>query len=587
MTSSIETGHLAPFWNDDYKSFPYIKQPVTEQEIQEWKQLGYDENNVKSFTGSMYDSRNPMPDWIDFIKQVFGLYNQTYTFYRMDTLEIMPVHSDHFRTYCRLNDCTPDQVYRVVVMLEDWKPGHYFEMNGVGHVNWKAGDWFKWKGDVPHAASNIGPESRYTLQITGLSVYVGQLNQLFKFNVPGIKDSPHDFPLIANDVLPKINLTNDSNIRAMVNMQCDYIAELDTINHSIDEQNLLNKDNLHFYLYEPLCSYHKDATINHTGTKHTQLFYSEFTEITPEELRAEELESIYNYAERNNLNNIIVHTCDYDVSNWYPKYSDRMKLICDDLFLKTQRPVIGLNTRFRNHLNKKFICLNWRFTRHRQLVSTFLAGEDGHLSWYYHSDFDLLKDNLYFDLSSWEQTHNRHYMKLMTGCDQLKLHGPYYVDKAASEQTETLVSYSANPWPKIEGFENGMSPALNNKIKDMLGQYYSESFVDIVNETRFAQPTANFSEKVFQAVQYMKPFIVVAPPKTLEYIRSFGFRTFNEFWDESYDDEYDHGKRLAKIFDVIQFILDTPLNDLANMYNDMQDIVEHNLQVYKDYISAR
>ena len=47
------------------------------------------------------------------------------------------------------------------------EPGHYFEFDGEAVANWKAGDYVMWQADVPHAASNIGTEDRYTLQITG------------------------------------------------------------------------------------------------------------------------------------------------------------------------------------------------------------------------------------------------------------------------------------------------------------------------------------------------------------------------------------------------------------------------------------
>jgi hypothetical protein len=40
-------------------------------------------------------------------------------------------------------------------------------MDDQAIVNWRAGDFIMWQGDVPHAASNIGIEDRYTLQITG------------------------------------------------------------------------------------------------------------------------------------------------------------------------------------------------------------------------------------------------------------------------------------------------------------------------------------------------------------------------------------------------------------------------------------
>ena len=56
---------------------------------------------------------------------------------------------------------------RALVMLEDWKPGHYLDLDDVAVTDWKAGDYFWWTDDTPHTAANIGTEDRYTLQITG------------------------------------------------------------------------------------------------------------------------------------------------------------------------------------------------------------------------------------------------------------------------------------------------------------------------------------------------------------------------------------------------------------------------------------
>ena len=161
-------GHVDPFWDLGFKNFDYVKQPVTQAELDEWAALGYLESNVKSFTGWMYDSRNPMPDWVSKFDTVLDVKDKTYTFYKMTTCEIMPVHKDHYRTYMRLNNITDyNDVCRTLVFLEDWKPGHYFEVDGKGIINWSAGDYFQWYGDTPHAASNIGVDDRYTLQITG------------------------------------------------------------------------------------------------------------------------------------------------------------------------------------------------------------------------------------------------------------------------------------------------------------------------------------------------------------------------------------------------------------------------------------
>ena len=160
-------GHISANWNDSYKSFPYIKQSIKDSEIQEWRSQGYTHD---SFSGVMYsqsNKENQMPDWVYDIADTLELKNVGFVFYKMCTLEIMPVHADHFETYCRVFNVHSSEVRRAIVFLEDWKSGHYFEIDNIGVVNWSAGDYYAWQGDIPHAASNIGISPRYTLQITG------------------------------------------------------------------------------------------------------------------------------------------------------------------------------------------------------------------------------------------------------------------------------------------------------------------------------------------------------------------------------------------------------------------------------------
>lgn len=571
----VETEHIEDtmLWSGagispiyDYRKFSYVKQGVTEEELEYWASLGYDQRHVKSFTGSMYDNSNPMPDWLRYLENRFGLYNQTYTFYRMDTLEIMPVHSDHFRTYCRLNNVTPDKVYRVVVMLEDWKPGHYFELDGIGYTNWKAGDWFKWRGDVPHSAANIGVEPRYTLQITGLSIHQGQLNKLFVFfDIPNYQHPAEvKHPMITNVIAPIVKQHKDRKV--MIYMDNGYIKQLDSINHT-------STDPIHIYLYEPLCSYDVTNPFDRART-----FYGEFnSDVDYNNLRADELDSIYNYAVRNNLK-VVVHTGDYNADKYYPYYNSHLELICDDLFLSVCTSILDLNEDIDTNFTKKFINLNWRHTNHRQLTSLFLAEQDGYLSWYFDSDFDMAKQKAPFDLAAWETKHPILYQRLQNGNKLLNINVPYMVDIDAEDKTTLNVS----AYPEASGYQHGSSPALFNKNINSLEKYYRDVFVDIVTESRYGQPTGNFSEKVLQAIQYQKPFILVAPPYTLEYLRSYGFKTFSDFWDESYDTETDHGERLAKIFYVIDEILDKPITELREIYKQMIPIVKHNLETFKN-----
>ena len=125
------------------------------------------------------------------------------------------------------------------------------------------------------------------------------------------------------------------------------------------------------------------------------------------------------------------------------------------------------------------------------------------------------------------------------------------------------------------------TPAAHNSLKSSLQEFYSTAFVDIVTESRFAQPTGNYSEKTYQPIQYKRPFILAAPPHTLKYLKEQGFKTFSDFWDESYDDEFDNAKRMIKLFDLINFIGDKSIHELRQILHDMTPILEFNHNHFK------
>ena len=55
-----------------------------------------------------------------------------------------------------------------------------------------------------------------------------------------------------------------------------------------------------------------------------------------------------------------------------------------------------------------------------------------------------------------------------------------------------------------------------------------------------------------------------------------GFRTFNSYWDESYDAETDHCRRLIKIIQLIEQISQYSIKELNDLYTQMIPTLEHN-----------
>jgi len=165
----LSTDQFEPFWDDSYKFLEYSTEPFNNAtDIEKWLEMGYS----NKFTGEMCDMRHTQPEWNTKIVNIFsnvGWKDIGTSYYCMPTGTVMPTHSDLYKKYIeRFNlQGQEDTVSRALVMLEDWKSGHYLEAMGVPYVGWKAGQVVEWTYDTPHLAANIGLEDRYTLQITG------------------------------------------------------------------------------------------------------------------------------------------------------------------------------------------------------------------------------------------------------------------------------------------------------------------------------------------------------------------------------------------------------------------------------------
>ena len=354
------------------------------------------------------------------------------------------------------------------------------------------------------------------------------------------------------------------------------IKELENTTHSIEAVEYLNKQGLDIYLTEPLCGYLEGAHIPSHGTKHNMWFYTEFRMWEDlSKIRADELDSIAEYAERNSLTNITVHTCDYNVEKYFSYHYPSLKLICDDLFLKTSHDIFFVREVKQPRFTKKFINFNWRYARHRHMIAAYLSNLSSNVSWPFKCKFEHLERTLYFSFEEFVKDYPRQANSLRAGVDRLYDCSPLSLDIKIDEVSEFQHHYFFDMWPKTSKVQKGVSPNIN-RSRALLSKYYRDCFCDVITETRFAQPTGNYSEKVYQAMFFLKPFILVAPPFTLEYLKSHGYKTFEEFWDESYDTETHHGFRLAKIFKVIDKINAMSIEELKKLYIQMTPILKHN-----------
>lgn len=109
-------------------------------------------------------------------------------------------------------------------------------------------------------------------------------------------------------------------------------------------------------------------------------------------------------------------------------------------------------------------------------------------------------------------------------------------------------------------------------------------FLHVVSETVFFERKLHLTEKIFKPIVSLRPFILLGAYKNLNYLKSYGFQTFEKWIDESYDNEQDNEKRLMMACDEIEKIANLSEDEIKTMYLDMQQVLEHNYRhFYTDF----
>jgi hypothetical protein len=106
--------------------------------------------------------------------------------------------------------------------------------------------------------------------------------------------------------------------------------------------------------------------------------------------------------------------------------------------------------------------------------------------------------------------------------------------------------------------------------------YYQTSLISVVTETNFENNDIFNTEKIFKPMVHRHPFILVGPYKTLQKLREFGYKTFSEFWDESYDNIEDPNERLLKIVELCKFINNWSDQEKKKFFYKSMIITNHN-----------
>jgi hypothetical protein len=144
-----------------------------------------------------------------------------------------------------------------------------------------------------------------------------------------------------------------------------------------------------------------------------------------------------------------------------------------------------------------------------------------------------------------------------------------------------------NPgWRPDYVLEHYFSPSLADSCAsaDFNTEDYRFTEIEVVLETLFDDDRLHLTEKSLRPIACCQPFILAATHGSLQYLRDYGFQTYNSVWNETYDTIEDPYQRMQAII--------TLMKDIASWSDDqrrantqlMKQIANHN---HKHFFSKK
>jgi hypothetical protein len=212
---------------------------------------------------------------------------------------------------------------------------------------------------------------------------------------------------------------------------------------------------------------------------------------------------------------------------------------------------------FENHFTKVFISYNRLVTKDRSYRLNLISHlyeknllKHGHVSL-------ILRDN---GLGTWRE-------ELTDPQSRLSPEVKVRIEATMKELKDGLTIDSDNP-PGHASADAGIAEISMHK----------SALWHLVTETVFYDHKLHLTEKIFKPITAKRPFILVGAPGNLAYLKSYGFKTFDRWVDESYDNEYDPDKRILLIVEQVEKLCSMSTSQLDAMYNEMKPILEYNFQ---------
>ena len=195
--------------------------------------------------------------------------------------------------------------------------------------------------------------------------------------------------------------------------------------------------------------------------------------------------------------------------------------------------------------------------------------------------------------SYWHKLHDFLYLNKATRKHRVKLYDRLIQEQVLGNSLYTFIDLK-EPRCLPDKYElPGVDPQQYprwGKDQDIYGLPYADTVCSIVSETDDNDQEIFMTEKIWKPIMAEHVFVVHGNHLYLQKLREMGFRTFGNYFDESYDLERDPDKRIEKLVSLCKDLkskcgdsdrqVDKGNKAWQDIYLQTQSLRKHNLETF-------
>jgi len=303
----------------------------------------------------------------------------------------------------------------------------------------------------------------------------------------------------------------------------------------------VNKDDFYIFNYKTtdlkIFLWDQEPVLHNMIEPYIKTFRNDFPDrLSAALVTSERSPLVVSLAEKNNINSLYYFFHGFAALDWYRGH----------FALNYNKPIV-------RHYNHNFISYNRIINHDRSYRIYFISKLQEHnLLCQGLLSFGVTNDNV-----SWQD-------EIANPESKLSNNAKYHAERHLTTVNKLVIDYHS-----IHGSASADIPRTSYHLD-------VDALWNIVTETVFYYDKLHLTEKIFKPIVSKQPFMLLAAPGNLAYLRSYGFKTFDGIIDESYDLIQDNDSRIDAVVEQIQWYCNLTAEEKQQVIERLAPIVEYN-----------